>query len=317
MEIIPVAGYSLEDKLPIAKRHLLPRQRKQHGLAEEDVDVEEEVLKEVVQGYTQEAGVRTLERQLGALCRAVAVQLAEEGNVDDKEKPTRSRNIDLQFVEKVLGQPQFSSVLEGRMGVPGVALGLAWTQVGGKVMVVEASKVPTQGTREGKLKLTGQLGSVMRESAELALSWIRSHADLLGLEGHNLVNGNDLHLHFPAGAVEKDGPSAGITIATTLVSLLTGRLVRTDLAMTGEISLHGLVLPVGGVRDKVLGAHRAGLTTVILPAANMRDVQAVPDNVKEALTFIPASTLEEVLTSAFPGGLSLTPPTPSIEHSKL
>merc|ERR1711872_937871 len=187
-------------------------------------------------------------RQLGALCRAVAVQLAE----DNKEMPTRSRNIDLQFVEKVLGQPQFSSVLEGRMGVPGVALRLAWTQVGGKVMVVEASKVPTQGTREGKLKLTGQLGSVMQESAELALSWIRSHADLLGLEGHNLVNGNDLHLHFPAGAVEKDGPSAGITIATTLVSLPTGRLVRTDLAMTGEISLHGLVLPVGGVRDKVL-----------------------------------------------------------------
>merc|ERR1719495_1067405 len=325
MEIIPVAGYSLEDKLPIAKRHLLPRQRKQHGLAEEDVDVEEEVLKEVVQGYTQEAGVRTLERQLGALCRAVAVQLAEEGKVDKnvdgkvdgKENSTRSRNIDLPFVEKVLGQPQFTSVLEGRMGVPGVALGLAWTQVGGKVMVVEASKVPTQGTREGKLKLTGQLGSVMRESAELALSWIRSHADLLGLEGHNLVNGNDLHLHFPAGAVEKDGPSAGITIATTLVSLLTGRLVRTDLAMTGEISLHGLVLPVGGVRDKVLGAHRAGLTTVILPAANMRDVQAVPDNVKDALTFIPASTLVEVLTSAFPGGLTLTPPTPSIEHSKL
>jgi len=313
MEIIPIAGYSLEDKLPIAKRHLLPRQRLQHGLAEEDVEVGEEVMKEVVQGYTQEAGVRTLERQLGALCRAVAVTLAEEG----KEKAKKTHNIDLQFVEKVLGQPQFSSVLEGRMGVPGVALGLAWTQVGGKVMVVEASKVPTHASREGKLKLTGQLGSVMRESAELALSWIRSHAKLLGLEGNSIVTGSDIHLHFPAGAVEKDGPSAGVTIATTLVSLLTGRLVRTDLAMTGEISLHGLVLPVGGVRDKVLGAHRAGLTTVILPAANTRDLQAVPDNVKDAITFIPAGTLEEVLTSAFPGGLNLTPPTPSIEHSKL
>jgi len=313
MEIIPIAGYSLEDKLPIAKRHLLPRQRMQHGLSEEDVEVDEEVMKEVVQGYTQEAGVRTLERQLGALCRAVAVTLAEEG----KENTKRTHNIDIQFVEKVLGQPQFSSVLEGRMGVPGVALGLAWTQVGGKVMVVEASKVPTHASREGKLKLTGQLGSVMRESAELALSWIRSHAKLLGLEGNSIVTGSDIHLHFPAGAVEKDGPSAGVTIATTLVSLLTGRLVRTDLAMTGEISLHGLVLPVGGVRDKVLGAHRAGLTTVILPAANTRDLQAVPDNVKDAITFIPAGTLEEVLTSAFPGGLNLTPPTPSIEHSKL
>jgi len=313
MEIIPIAGYSLEDKLPIAKRHLLPRQRMQHGLAEEDVEVGEEVMKEVVQGYTQEAGVRTLERQLGALCRAVAVSLAEEGEENSK----RTHNIDMQFVEKVLGQPQFSSVLEGQMGVPGVALGLAWTQVGGKVMVVEASKVPTQGSREGKLKLTGQLGSVMRESAELALSWIRSHAKLLGLEGNNIVTGNDIHLHFPAGAVEKDGPSAGVTIATTLVSLLTGRLVRTDLAMTGEISLHGLVLPVGGVRDKVLGAHRAGLTTVILPAANSRDLQSLPDNVKDAITFIPTGTLEEVLTAAFPGGLNLTRPTPTIEHSKL
>jgi len=313
MEIIPIAGYSLEDKLPIAKRHLLPRQRKQHGLAEEDVEVDEEVMKELVQGYTQEAGVRTLERQLGALCRAVAVTLAEEG----KENYRRAHNIDIKFVEKVLGQPQFRSVLEGRMGVAGVALGLAWTQVGGKVMVVEASKVPTHGAREGKLKLTGQLGSVMRESAELALSWIRSHSKLLGLEGSSIVTGSDIHLHFPAGAVEKDGPSAGVTIATTLVSLLTGRLVRTDLAMTGEISLHGLVLPVGGVRDKVLGAHRAGLTTVILPSANARDLESVPDNVKDAITFIPASTLEEVLTAAFPGGLNLTPPTPSIQHSKL
>merc|ERR1712130_247283 len=230
----------------------------------------------------------------------------------------RRHKIDMQFVEKVLGQPQFSSMLEGRMGVPDVALGLAWTQVGGKVMVVEASKVPTHSNREGKLKLTGQLGSVMRESAELALSWIRSHAQLLGLTGTNIATaGNDIHLHFPAGAVEKDGPSAGVTIATTLVSLLTGRLVRTDLAMTGEISLHGLVLPVGGVRDKVLGAHRAGLTTVILPAANTKDLQSLPDNVKDAITFIPIATLEEVLTAAFPGGLNLTPPTPTIEHSKL
>jgi len=260
-----------------------------------------------VSKYTREAGVRTLERHLGTLCRAVAVKLAERNKDSAEDNITTTDEqllIDEDFVRKVLGHPLFDNSLGGRLGVPGVAVGLAWTSVGGETMIVEATRIPcTRG--EGRLEVTGQLGSVMRESATLAMSWIRSHATPLGLDGAEIIAKHDIHLHFPEGAVQKDGPSAGVTITTALVSLFTERLVRNDLAMTGEISLRGLVLPVGGVRDKVLAAHRAGLDTVILPKSNMKDVEDIPEKIKEKMDFIGVETLEEVLHAAFPGGFPL------------
>jgi len=307
MEIIQVPGYSFEDKVPIAARHLLPRQLKEHGLQESDLDIKEDLLKDIVSKYTREAGVRTLERHLGTLCRAVAVKLAERNKDSAEDNITTTDEqllIDEDFVRKVLGHPLFDNSLGGRLGVPGVAVGLAWTSVGGETMIVEATRIPcTRG--EGRLEVTGQLGSVMRESATLAMSWIRSHATPLGLDGAEIIAKHDIHLHFPEGAVQKDGPSAGVTITTALVSLFTERLVRNDLAMTGEISLRGLVLPVGGVRDKVLAAHRAGLDTVILPKSNMKDVEDIPEKIKEKMDFIGVETLEEVLHAAFPGGFPL------------
>jgi len=318
MEIIPVAGYSFEDKLPIATRHLLPRQLAEHGLRDTDIEISDDLLNIIISKYTREAGVRTLERKLGALCREVAVKLAEQGTTGGQEEDCDTTEgmkteenraegplvVDEKFIEAVLGQAMYDNSVGGRLGVAGVAVGLAWTSVGGKTMIVEASRIPcTRG--EGRLEVTGQLGSVMRESATLALSWIRSHATHLGLDGAEIIAKHDIHLHFPEGAVQKDGPSAGVTITTALVSLFTDRLVRDDLAMTGEISLRGLVLPVGGVRDKVLAAHRGGLDTVILPRQNIKDLQEIPENIKEKMEFIAVDTLEEVLHAAFPGGFPL------------
>lgn len=346
MEIIPLAGYSQEDKLPIAGGHLLPRQMGEHGIAAEQLHVPEDSLKFIIGRYTREAGVRSLERQLATLCRAVAVRLAEEAEESDnntgvganKKRPVNNMNMDEEqtedaqamaakrvalplivteeFVQTVLGEPRYEDELSGRLGVPGVALGLAWTTVGGETMVVEASRMPAASSSSrpilsgdmfggGKLQLTGQLGGVMQESAALALSWIRCNAAKLGLDGAELLAHQDIHLHFPAGAVNKDGPSAGVTIVTALVSLLTERPVRQDLAMTGEITLRGLVLPVGGVRDKVLAAHRVGLTTVILPRKNLKDLKEVPEAVITAMSVVGVDTLEEVLQAAFPAGFPL------------
>ena len=287
---------------------------------------------------TREAGVRSLERQLATLCRAVAVKLADEGTEDGdrgNKVPLTNMNMDEEqtedaralaekqselplviteeFIQTVLGEPRYDEELSGRLGVSGVALGLAWTAVGGETMVVEASRMPTsrrsdngcEGGSGGQLRLTGQLGGVMQESAALALSWIRCNAAKLGLDGAELLAQQEIHLHFPAGAVSKDGPSAGVTIVTALVSLLTERPIRQDLAMTGEITLRGLVLPVGGVRDKVLAAHRVGLTTVILPRKNLKDLKEVPLSVVGAMSVVGVDTLEEVLQAAFPGGFPL------------
>ena len=340
MEIIPLAGYSQEDKLPIASCHLLPRQMGEHGIAGAQLHVPEASLKFVISRYTREAGVRSLERQLATLCRAVAVKLAEEAeaaahrSTDDK-MPITNMNMDEEqtedaramaarrvelplivtedFVQNVLGEPRYDEELSGRLGVPGVALGLAWTAVGGETMVVEASRMPASSRHNlagdngngSQLQLTGQLGGVMQESAALALSWIRCNAAKLGLDGAELLAHQDIHLHFPAGAVSKDGPSAGVTIVTALVSLLTERPVRQDLAMTGEITLRGLVLPVGGVRDKVLAAHRVGLTTVILPRKNLKDLKDVPEAVVGRMSVVGVETLEEVLQAAFPASFPI------------
>ena len=335
MEIISLAGYSQEDKLPIASSHLLPRQMAEHGIPVARLHVPDTSLKFIISRYTREAGVRSLERQLATLCRAVAVKLADEGTEDGdrgNKVPLTNMNMDEEqtedaralaekqselplviteeFIQTVLGEPRYDEELSGRLGVSGVALGLAWTAVGGETMVVEASRMPTsrrsdngcEGGSGGQLRLTGQLGGVMQESAALALSWIRCNAAKLGLDGAELLAQQEIHLHFPAGAVSKDGPSAGVTIVTALVSLLTERPIRQDLAMTGEITLRGLVLPVGGVRDKVLAAHRVGLTTVILPRKNLKDLKEVPLSVVGAMSVVGVDTLEEVLQAAFPGG---------------
>ena len=338
MEIISLAGYSQEDKLPIASSHLLPRQMAEHGIPVARLHVPDTSLKFIISRYTREAGVRSLERQLATLCRAVAVKLADEGTEDGdrgNKVPLTNMNMDEEqtedaralaekqselplviteeFIQTVLGEPRYDEELSGRLGVSGVALGLAWTAVGGETMVVEASRMPTsrrsdngcEGGSGGQLRLTGQLGGVMQESAALALSWIRCNAAKLGLDGAELLAQQEIHLHFPAGAVSKDGPSAGVTIVTALVSLLTERPIRQDLAMTGEITLRGLVLPVGGVRDKVLAAHRVGLTTVILPRKNLKDLKEVPLSVVGAMSVVGVDTLEEVLQAAFPGGFPL------------
>ena len=338
MEIISLAGYSQEDKLPIASSHLLPRQMAEHGIPVARLHVPDTSLEFIISRYTREAGVRSLERQLATLCRAVAVKLADEGTEDGdrgNKVPLTNMNMDEEqtedaralaekqselplviteeFIQTVLGEPRYDEELSGRLGVSGVALGLAWTAVGGETMVVEASRMPTsrrsdngcEGGSGGQLRLTGQLGGVMQESAALALSWIRCNAAKLGLDGAELLAQQEIHLHFPAGAVSKDGPSAGVTIVTALVSLLTERPIRQDLAMTGEITLRGLVLPVGGVRDKVLAAHRVGLTTVILPRKNLKDLKEVPLSVVGAMSVVGVDTLEEVLQAAFPGGFPL------------
>ncbi|KTF95033.1 hypothetical protein cypCar_00019287 [Cyprinus carpio] len=282
--------------------------------------------------YTREAGVRSLERKIGAICRAVAVKVAEghkvsraespaeqhaEQNTENKEEgsgitapPEMPIVIDPIALKDILGPPVFEMEVSERLTLPGVAIGLAWTPMGGEIMFVEASRM--EG--EGQLTLTGQLGDVMKESAHLAISWLRSNAKtyLLTNGSADPLEGTDIHLHFPAGAVTKDGPSAGVTIVTCLASLLSGRLVRSDVAMTGEITLRGLVLPVGGIKDKVLAAHRASLKRVIIPKRNEKDLEEIPPHVRADLDFVFASTLDEVLNAAFDGGFPMAVSHPQV-----
>ncbi|PNF19295.1 Lon protease-like protein 2, peroxisomal [Cryptotermes secundus] len=304
MELIHVQGYTQEEKLHIASRHLLPKQLEEHGLESHMVQFPMESIKILVSCYTREAGVRTLERKLGALCRAVAVHVAEM-NVGDLTKKDNGQTklpiiLDEAAVEDILGPALYSNnELWSRLGQPGVAVGLAWTTVGGEVLLVEANKM--EG--DGELVLTGHLGDVMKESARLALNWVRTTAREYGLQiDGELLAHTDLHIHFPAGAVGKDGPSAGVTIAAALISLFSERPIDADVAMTGEITLRGVVLPVGGVKEKVLAAHRAGLKQVILPKKNGKDLHEVPENVKKDLTFVLVSHMDEVLQAAFTGG---------------
>jgi ATP-dependent Lon protease len=272
--------------------------------------VTDAAVRHVVTGYTREAGVRGLERELGRLLRKAAVKIASTGEPDTAgggEAPateeaggrrpgspeaTRSILLDVEDVEKALGRPKFYDEAADRTGVPGVATGLAVTGAGGDVLFVEATAMPTDGG--GGLAITGQLGDVMKESAEIALSYVRSHAEALGLPAESFDK-RRFHLHVPAGAVPKDGPSAGVTMATALVSLLTGRPVKSTVGMTGEVTLSGRVLPIGGVKQKVLAAHRAGLTEVVLPARNGPDLDDVPEPVREAMTFHLAEDIVQVL----------------------
>jgi len=266
----------------IAEQFLVPKQRKANALAEDEVSFDREALHVIVRNYTREAGVRNLEREIATICRKAAKDIAE--GKYERVQVTADK------VRSYLGRPHFFSEVAERIDRPGVATGLVWTPVGGDIVFVEATIMPGNKT----LKLTGQMGEVMRESAEAALSYVRSKARELGIDP-NFFEKNDLHIHVPAAAVPKDGPSAGITLATALVSLLTGRLVRSDVAMTGEITLRGKVLPVGGIKEKVLGAHRAGIRTIILPKRNEQDLEDLPAELRKELHFVLVENLDEVL----------------------
>ncbi|KAM7530927.1 hypothetical protein LguiB_034337 [Lonicera macranthoides] len=350
MEVIELPGYTAEEKLSIAMRHLIPRVLDQHGLSSDFLQIPEAMVKLVIQRYTREAGVRNLERNIAALARAAAVRVAEQEQavpltkdmhqlaspllesrfadgaevemevipmVDNHEISNASFRVSSPFVvdegmlEKVLGPPRYDDrETAERVSSPGVSVGLVWTSFGGEVQFVEATAM----AGKGELHLTGQLGDVIKESAQIALTWVRARAAELKLaaaEEINLLEGRDVHIHFPAGAIPKDGPSAGVTLVTALVSLFSQRKVRADTAMTGEMTLRGLVLPVGGIKDKVLAAHRYGIKRVILPERNLKDLVEVPTAVIASLEILVAKRMEDVLEHAFEGGC------PWRQHSKL
>jgi ATP-dependent Lon protease len=294
LEIIEVPGYTRAEKKQIALRHLVTKQLGEHGVTAEQAGLSDDALGAIIEGYTREAGVRDLERQLATVSRAIAVDIA--AGTDAPRKLDRAR------VEEILGPPRFEATLTERDAEPGVATGLAWTPTGGEVLFVEATKMPGHG----KLVLTGQLGDVMKESAQAAVSYTRSHALELGVDPAVFEN-SDIHIHLPAGGVPKDGPSAGVTLVTTVVSLLTGRRVHSDLAMTGEVTLRGRVLPVGGIKEKVLAAHRAGVKTVVLPERNRKDVLDIPEEVRAELDIRFAGTVADVLGPALEPSALLTP----------
>jgi ATP-dependent Lon protease len=291
MEIIPLVGYTEEEKLHIARMYLIPRQRDEHGLREEQITITDEAVRRVVTEYTREAGVRSLERQIGAISRKVAAKVAT-----DAEYTSR---VDAADVPTYLGPARFRGETAFRTSRAGVATGLAWTETGGDVLFIEAVLMPGGG---GNLTLTGQLGHVMQESARAALSHVRQQAPALQLSPEFLPK-QDLHLHVPAGAIPKDGPSAGVTMATAIISAARGVPVASDVAMTGEITLSGLVLPVGGIREKAMAARRYGIKTIVLPKLNEPDLAELPEEVRREMKFVPATTLEEVLTIALPGSV--------------
>jgi ATP-dependent Lon protease len=300
LEIIELPGYTRQEKKMIARKFLVPKQLDDHGLTHDRCEITDDALFEIVDSYTREAGVRNLEREIGSVCRAVAVRVAE-GQAKDHEV------IDPAMVEEVLGPRKFVSEVAERVGEPGVATGLAWTAVGGDILFIEATQMPGKG----KLTLTGQLGDVMKESVTAALSFVRGRAAALGLDPGNFLENKDLHVHVPAGAVPKDGPSAGVTMYTALVSLLTGVPVRPDVAMTGEITLRGNVLQIGGVKEKLLAAHRAGIKRVIIPDRNVKDLIDVPEEVKKEMEILSVKRMDEVLALALKD-----PPTSIIDLAK-
>ncbi len=293
MEIITLSGYTEHEKAQIALQYLVPRQIRENGLRPDEIQIDQDAIAELIRNYTREAGVRDLERQIGRIARKIATQVAE--NSSDGSTP---RIVTRETVRELIGKPRFNyqTEIEDRTDQPGVATGLAWTPMGGDVLFVEAASMA--GSKG--FQLTGSLGDVMQESARAAMSYIRSQASTLGVQ-EEYFDKHDLHLHVPAGAVPKDGPSAGITMATAIASLLTRRPVRPNIAMTGEITLRGKVLPVGGIKDKVLAAHRMGLDTVILPRRNEQDLDELPDEVRQTLTFILVSTIDEALQAALVG----------------
>ncbi len=330
MEVISFDGYTSEEKLAIAKGYLWPRQRDRNGLREDEVEISDDVLRTIIAEYTREAGVRNLERSLGTVLRKTATKIASaqaeaeaeagkdahgqettgdlaatDGAVNGAVKPAKKAKvqktpkskrvkIDLEAVRDALGRQKVFQESAARTATPGVATGLAVTGAGGDVLFVEATGMKTG---KGGLVLTGQLGDVMKESAQIALSYVRGHAEQLGIDERDF-EGREFHVHVPAGAIPKDGPSAGVTMVTALASLLTGRPVKHTVGMTGEVTLQGRVLPIGGLKQKVLAAHAAGLTDVILPERNRGDLDDIPKEVAEQMTFHPVMTVQEVLDRA-------------------
>ncbi|HVT51437.1 MAG TPA: S16 family serine protease, partial [Dongiaceae bacterium] len=286
MEIISLAGYTAEEKLQIARRYLVKRQMEANGIREGQVEITDDAIREIIDHYTREAGVRNLEREIGKVLRHAAVRIAQgdQGTI----------RLDRGDLQPILGAPRFEDEVAMRTSVPGVATGLAWTPVGGDILFIEATLLP-HGS--GKLILTGQLGDVMRESAQAALSLAKSGTIDLAIDLDRLQK-SDIHIHVPAGATPKDGPSAGVAMFMALVSLMTDRQIRSDTAMTGEISLRGLVLPVGGIKEKVIAAHRAGIKRVMLPARNRRDFEDIPEQVRQALEFIWLERVEQAIAAA-------------------
>lgn len=291
MEVISLPGYTEEEKLEIARQHLIPRQIKENGLSDDVVAIHDDAVRKIIADYTREAGLRNLEREVASLCRKIARRLVEQG-----EQGTDQARIEIHTpeVSEFLGPERFYREIAERADTPGVAIGLAYTQAGGDILFIEASKMPGRG----KLIITGRLGDVMKESAQAALSWIRAHAARFGIE-NEVFEKADIHVHVPAGAIPKDGPSAGVTIATSLLSLLTGRPVRPLLAMTGEVTLRGKVLPVGGIKEKCLAARRAGVTVVVLPTHNEKDLVDIQPELRENLRFEFADDLHDVIRYAF------------------
>ena len=288
MEIIEFSGYIEDEKVQIAKQHLIPKQMKENALTKKDVALDETGIKELINSYTREAGVRNLEREIANVFRKVAR--------DKIEKNTKKIKVNKKKVSDYLGAPRFYSELAERTTKPGVVTGLAWTAAGGDILFIEASKMKGKG----RLTLTGQLGDVMKESATAAMTYVRSHTDILGLD-EDFNENTDIHVHVPAGAIPKDGPSAGVGMFTAIVSLLTGIPVKNRVAMTGEITLRGNVLPVGGVKEKITAAHRAGIKTIILPDHNRKDLEEIPDHIKKDLDFHFAKEMMDVTDFALPG----------------
>jgi ATP-dependent Lon protease len=285
MEIISLAGYTAHEKLEIAHRYLLRRQMEANGLKPGQAELADEAIRDIIQNYTREAGVRNLERLIGQALRNAAVRIAEGGS-----GPIRIARGDL---VAILGPAKFESETAMRLSVPGVATGLAWTPVGGDILFIEATRIPGAG----RLILTGQLGDVMKESAQAALSIVKNRAAALGIDPARFEK-SDIHVHVPAGAIPKDGPSAGVAMFMALTSLMTDRTIRSDTAMTGEISLRGLVLPVGGIKEKVVAAHSAGIRRVMLPARNRRDYDDIPDVARREMEFVWLERVEEAVASA-------------------
>jgi len=287
MEVLNLLGYPIDEKVKIANRFLIPRQRSAHGLKASQVSITQGAIRRIVIGYTREAGLRNLEREIASICRGVAAQIAEE-------KITKF-SVTVKNIADFLGPQRFTSETAARTSTPGVATGLAWTQTGGEILFIEATSM--KGSKG--LTLTGQLGDVMKESATAALSFLRANAGKIGIP-EDFFQEMDIHIHIPAGAIPKDGPSAGVTILTALTSLLKGRPIRKHLAMTGEITLRGQVLPVGGIKEKMLAAHRAGIKTILLPQWNEKDLQDIPEKIKKEIAFLPVDNMLDVLKIAIP-----------------
>ncbi len=296
MEVIRFDGYTSEEKLAIAKGYLWPRQRERNGLREDEVEISDETLRTIIAEYTREAGVRNLERELGTLLRKTATKIASAQSQAATDEHVQPVKIDIEAVRDALGRQQFFQESATRTATPGVATGLAVTGAGGDVLFVEATAMKNGGSGSG-LVLTGQLGDVMKESARIALSYVRAHAEELGIEEHAFEN-KEFHVHVPAGAIPKDGPSAGVTMVTALASLLSGRPVKHTVGMTGEVTLQGRVLPIGGFKQKALAANAAGLTDVILPERNRGDLDEIPEEVRNQMSFHPVMSVQEVLDRA-------------------